>query len=242
MKTLEILPAIDVKEGVAIRLVQGELDKQSKYGDPLEIAAEFVAAGASWIHLVDLDAAFGLGNNFEVLASVIKSVDIKIELSGGIRDDESLNRALSTGCSRINLGTAALEQPEWTESVIKKHGDKIAVGLDVRGRQLSARGWTKSGGDLFETITRLDKAGVARYVLTDITRDGTLTGPNLELLKEVTSFTKTPIVASGGISSLTDIKTLTQFTNLGVEGVIIGKALYAGAFTLAQVLAIAKGE
>jgi phosphoribosylformimino-5-aminoimidazole carboxamide ribotide isomerase/phosphoribosylanthranilate isomerase len=242
MKILDILPAIDVKEGSAIRLVQGELDKQSKYGDPLEIAAEFVAAGASWIHLVDLDAAFGLGNNFEVLASVIKSVDIKIELSGGIRDDESLNRALSTGCTRINLGTAALEQPEWTESVIKKHGDKIAVGLDVRGRQLSARGWTKSGGDLFEAITRLDKAGCARYVLTDITRDGTLTGPNLELLEEVTSFTKTPIVASGGISSLRDVKTLTQLTNDGVEGVIIGKALYAGAFTLAQVLAIAKGE
>jgi len=242
MKTLEILPAIDVKEGVAIRLVQGELDKQSKYGDPIEIATQFVASGASWIHLVDLDAAFGLGNNFEVLASVIKSVDIKIELSGGIRDDESLNRALSTGCTRINLGTAALEQPEWTESVIKKHGDKIAVGLDVRGRQLSARGWTKSGGDLFEAITRLDKAGCARYVLTDITRDGTLTGPNLELLKEVTSFTKTPIVASGGISSLRDVKTLTQLTNDGVEGVIIGKALYAGAFTLAQVLATAKGE
>jgi 1-(5-phosphoribosyl)-5-[(5-phosphoribosylamino)methylideneamino] imidazole-4-carboxamide isomerase/N-(5'phosphoribosyl)anthranilate isomerase len=242
MKTLEILPAIDVKEGVAIRLVQGELDKQSKYGDPIEIATQFVASGASWIHLVDLDAAFGLGNNFEVLASVIKSVDIKIELSGGIRDDESLERALSTGCTRINLGTAALEQPEWTESVIKKHGDKIAVGLDVRGRQLSARGWTKSGGDLFEAITRLDKAGCARYVLTDITRDGTLTGPNLELLKEVTSFTKTPIVASGGISSLRDVKTLTQLTNDGVEGVIIGKALYAGAFTLAQVLATAKGE
>ena len=242
MKTLEILPAIDVKEGVAIRLIQGELDKQSKYGDPIEIATQFVASGASWIHLVDLDAAFGLGNNFEVLASVIKSVDIKIELSGGIRDDESLNRALSTGCTRINLGTAALEQPEWTESVIKKHGDKIAVGLDVRGRQLSARGWTKSGGDLFEAITRLDKAGCARYVLTDITRDGTLTGPNLELLKEVTSFTKTPIVASGGISSLSDVKALTQLTNDGVEGVIIGKALYAGAFTLAQVLATAKGE
>ena len=242
MKILDILPAIDVKEGSAIRLVQGELDKQSKYGNPLEIAAEFVAAGASWIHLVDLDAAFGLGNNFKVLASVIKSVDIKIGLSGGIRDDESLERALSTGCTRINLGTAALEQEEWTESVIKKHGDKIAVGLDVRGRELSARGWTKSGGDLFEAITRLDKAGCARYVLTDITRDGTLTGPNLELLKEVTSFTKTPIVASGGISSLTDVKALTQLTNQGVEGVIIGKALYAGAFTLAQVLAIAKGE
>ena len=242
MKTLEILPAIDVKEGVAIRLVQGELDKQSKYGDPIEIATQFVASGASWIHLVDLDAAFGLGNNFEVLASVIKSVDIKIELSGGIRDDESLNRALSTGCTRINLGTAALEQPEWTESVIKKHGDKIAVGLDVRGRQLSARGWTKSGGDLFEAITRLDKVGCARYVLTDITRDGTLTGPNLELLKEVTSFTKTPIVASGGVSSLSDVKALTQLTDQGVEAVIIGKALYTGAFTLAQVIAVAKGE
>ena len=242
MKILDILPAIDIKEGSAIRLVQGELDKQSKYGNPLEIAAEFVAAGASWIHLVDLDAAFGLGNNFEVLASVIKSVDIKIELSGGIRDDESLNRALSTGCTRINLGTAALEQPEWTESVIKKHGDKIAVGLDVRGRQLSARGWTKSGGDLFEAITRLDKVGCARYVLTDITRDGTLTGPNLELLKEVTSFTKTPIVASGGISSLSDVKALMQLTDQGVEAVIIGKALYTGAFTLAQVIAVAKGE
>ena len=241
MKTLEILPAIDVKEGVAIRLVQGELDKQSKYGDPIEIATQFVASGASWIHLVDLDAAFGLGNNFEVLASVIKSVDIKIELSGGIRDDESLNRALSTGCTRINLGTAALEQPEWTESVIKKHGDKIAVGLDVRGRQLSARGWTKSGGDLFEAITRLDKVGCARYVLTDITRDGTLTGPNLELLKEVTSFTKTPIVASGGISSLSDVKALMQLTDQGVEAVIIGKGLYTGTFTLAQVLATVKG-
>ena len=242
MKLLDILPAIDVKEGSAIRLVQGELDKQSKYGNPLEIATEFVAAGASWIHLVDLDAAFGLGNNFEVLASVIKSVDIKIELSGGIRDDESLERALSTGCTRINLGTAALEQEEWTESVIKKHGDKIAVGLDVRGRELSARGWTKSGGDLFEAITRLDKAGCARYVLTDITRDGTLTGPNLELLKEVTSFTKTPIVASGGISSLSDVKALMQLTDQGVEAVIIGKALYTGAFTLAQVIAVAKGE
>jgi len=242
MKTLEILPAIDVKEGSAIRLVQGELDKQSKYGDPIEIATQFVASGASWIHLVDLDAAFGLGNNFEVLASVIKSVDIKIELSGGIRDDESLNRALSTGCTRINLGTAALEQPEWTESVIKKYGDKIAVALDVDGKVLSPRGGTKSGGDLFQMITRLDKAGCARYVLTDVDRDGTLTGPNLELLKEVTSFTKTPIVASGGISSLSDVKALMQLTDQGVEAVIIGKALYTGAFTLAQVIAVAKGE
>ena len=164
MKDLEILPAIDVKDGVAIRLAKGELDKQSEYGDPLEVAAEFTSSGVSWIHLVDLDAAFGLGNNFEVIDSVIKSVDIKIQLSGGIKDDESFNRALSTGAHRINLGTSALDNPEWVESVIKKHGDKIAVSLDVMGRVLSARGGTKSGGDLFQMITRLDKAGVPKLI------------------------------------------------------------------------------
>jgi phosphoribosylformimino-5-aminoimidazole carboxamide ribotide isomerase/phosphoribosylanthranilate isomerase len=242
MKALEILPAIDVKDGVAIRLTKGELDNQSKYGDPLEVAGEFVKSGVKWIHLVDLDAAFGLGNNFEILDSIIKSVDIKIQLSGGIKDDESLNRALTTNCSRINLGTAALDNPEWVESVIKKHGDKIAVALDVDGKVLSPRGGTKSGGDLFQMITRLDKAGCARYVLTDVNRDGALSGPNLELLKEVTSFTKTPIVASGGVSSLSDVKSLMQLTNQGVEAVIIGKGLYTGAFTLAQVLATVKGE
>ena len=242
MKALEVLPAIDVKDGVAIRLTKGELDNQSKYGDPLEVAGEFVKSGVNWIHLVDLDAAFGLGNNFEILDSIIKSVDIKIQLSGGIKDDESLNRALTTNCSRINLGTAALDNPEWVESVIKKHGDKIAVALDVDGKVLSPRGGTKSGGDLFQMITRLDKAGCARYVLTDVNRDGALSGPNLELLKEVTSFTKTPIVASGGVSSLSDVKSLMQLTNQGVEAVIIGKGLYTGAFTLAQVLATVKGE
>jgi 1-(5-phosphoribosyl)-5-[(5-phosphoribosylamino)methylideneamino] imidazole-4-carboxamide isomerase/N-(5'phosphoribosyl)anthranilate isomerase len=242
MKALEILPAIDVKDGVAIRLTKGELDNQSKYGDPLEVAGEFVKSGVKWIHLVDLDAAFGLGNNFEILDSIIKSVDIKIQLSGGIKDDESLNRALTTNCSRINLGTAALDNPEWVESVIKKHGDKIAVALDVDGKVLSPRGGTKSGGDLFQMITRLDKSGCARYVLTDVNRDGALSGPNLELLKEVTSFTKTPIVASGGVSSLSDVKALMQLTDQGVEAVIIGKGLYTGTFTLAQVLSTVKGE
>ena len=242
MKALEILPAIDVKDGVAIRLTKGELNNQSKYGDPLEVAGDFVKSGVNWIHLVDLDAAFGLGNNFEILDSIIKSVNIKIQLSGGIKDDKSLNQALTTNCSRINLGTAALDNPEWVESVIKKHGDKIAVALDVDGKVLSPRGGSKSGGDLFQMITRLDKVGCARYVLTDVNRDGALNGPNLELLKEVTSFTKTPIVASGGVSSLGDVKSLMQLTNQGVEAVIIGKGLYTGAFTLAQVLATVKGE
>ena len=242
MKALEIFPAIDVKDGVAIRLTKSELNNQSKYGDPLEVANEFVKSGVNWIHLVDLDAAFGIGDNSEILASIIKNINIKIQLSGGIKDEQSLNKALATGCSRINIATSALEQLEWVESVIQKHGDKICVSLDVNGKVLSPRGSNKSGGDLFQVITRLDKARCARYVLTDVNRDGALNGPNLELLKEVTSFTKTPIMASGGVSSLSDVKSLMQLTNQGVEAVIIGKALYTGAFTLTQALATVKGE
>ncbi len=240
IKNLELLPAVDVKDGRAVRLVQGELAKETVYGDPLDVALEFQSAGAEWLHLVDLDAAFGRGNNSELLARVVGALDIKVELSGGIRDDESLNRALATGCTRINLGTAALENPEWTAHVVAKHGDRIAVGLDVRGHVLSARGWTKDGGDLFETLLRLDEDGCARYVVTDVARDGTLTGPNLELLKSVCAASKAPVVASGGISSLDDIRALAALTSIGVEGAIVGKALYAGAFTLSQALEITR--
>ena len=208
MKKLELLPAVDVKDGRAVRLVQGALDKESIYGAPLEVALEFQAAGAEWLHLVDLDAAFGRGSNATLLAEVVAALDIKVELSGGIRDDESLKRALATGCTRINLGTAALEDPEWTAKVISQHGDRIAVGLDVRGTTLAARGWTKEGGELFETIERLDRDGCARYIVTDVAKDGTLTGPNLELLKSVCAATKAPVVASGGVSSLADISAI----------------------------------
>ena len=236
MSYLELLPAVDVKDGRAVRLVQGELDRESIYGSPLEVALEFQAAGAEWLHLVDLDAAFGRGENSELLASVVKALDIKVELSGGIRDDESLRRALATGCTRVNLGTAALENPEWTAQVISQYGERIAVGLDVRGHTLAARGWTKEGGDLFETIERLDRNGCARYVVTDVAKDGTLMGPNFELLKEVCAATKKPVVASGGISSIADIEGLAQLRSIGVEGAIVGKALYAGAFTLQEAL------
>ena len=208
--TLELLPAVDVKEGRAVRLVQGELSKETSYGDPIEVALEFQSAGAEWIHLVDLDAAFGLGSNAELLASVIGKLDIKVELSGGIRDDASLRKALATGCRRVNLGTAALENPEWTSQVVKEFGDRIAVGLDVRGHTLAARGWTQSGGDLFETLERLDRDGCTRYVVTDVAKDGTLQGPNLELLKEVCAATDAPVIASGGISSLADIQALVD--------------------------------
>jgi len=238
MSYLELLPAVDVKDGCAVRLVQGELAKESIYGAPLEVALEFQAAGAEWLHLVDLDAAFGRGSNAALLAEVVGALDIKVELSGGIRDDESLRRALATGCTRVNLGTAALEDPQWTERVIGEFGDRIAVGLDVRGHVLAARGWTKEGGDLFETLARLDKDGCARYVVTDVTKDGTLAGPNLELLQSVCAATNKPVVASGGISSLADIQALCDLNATGVEGAIVGKALYAGAFTLQEALKV----
>ena len=238
MSYLELLPAVDVKDGRAVRLVQGELSQESIYGAPLDVALEFQAAGAEWLHLVDLDAAFGRGDNAELLAQVVGALDIKVELSGGIRDDESLRRALATGCHRVNLGTAALEDPEWTARVIGEFGDRIAAGLDVRGHVLAARGWTKEGGDLFETITRLEKDGCARYVVTDVTKDGTLAGPNLELLQSVCAATKKPVVASGGISSLADIAALCALNQTGVEGAIVGKALYAGAFTLQEALKV----
>jgi 1-(5-phosphoribosyl)-5-[(5-phosphoribosylamino)methylideneamino] imidazole-4-carboxamide isomerase/N-(5'phosphoribosyl)anthranilate isomerase len=240
MSYLELLPAVDVKDGRAVRLVQGELDAETAYGNPLEVALEFQAAGAEWLHLVDLDAAFGRGENSALLAEVVGRLDIKVELSGGIRDDESLRRALATGCRRVNLGTAALEDPEWTAKVIAEFGDRIAVGLDVRGHVLAARGWTKEGGDLFETIERLERDGCARYVVTDVTKDGTLKGPNIELLKEVCAVTRKPVIASGGISSLQDIAELASLNGIGVEGAIEGTALYAGAFTMQEALELTK--
>lgn len=237
MKILELLPAVDVKDGRAVRLVNGELAQESIYGSPLDAALDFQRAGAQWIHLVDLDAAFGRGSNAELLSEVIHKLDIDVELSGGIRDDQSLRAALATGCRRVNLGTAALENPEWTARVISEFGDRIAVGLDVRGRTLAARGWTQEGGDLFETLERLDRDGCARYVVTDVAKDGTLSGPNLELLKSVCAVTQAPVVASGGVSSLADLEALAGLVDVGVEGAIVGKALYAGAFTLEDALA-----
>jgi 1-(5-phosphoribosyl)-5-[(5-phosphoribosylamino)methylideneamino] imidazole-4-carboxamide isomerase/N-(5'phosphoribosyl)anthranilate isomerase len=240
MNFLELLPAVDVKDGRAVRLVQGELSQESVYGSPLEVALDFEKSGAEWIHLVDLDAAFGRGENTALLAEVVGRLDIDVELSGGIRDDESLERAIATGCRRVNLGTAALENPEWTSKVISRYGDQIAVGLDVRGHVLAARGWTQEGGDLFETISRLESDGCARYIVTDVTKDGTLQGPNLELLREVCAVTKKPVVASGGISSLADISALSALREIGLEGAIVGKALYAGAFTLEQALELTR--
>jgi 1-(5-phosphoribosyl)-5-[(5-phosphoribosylamino)methylideneamino] imidazole-4-carboxamide isomerase/N-(5'phosphoribosyl)anthranilate isomerase len=240
---LELLPAVDVASGKAVRLTQGEAGTEEDFGHPLKAAQDWIAAGAEWIHLVDLDAAFGRGHNREVIADVVaQSGAVKIELSGGIRDDHSLEAALELGAARVNLGTAALEDPEWTSKVISKYGDQIAVGLDVRGSTLAARGWTKEGGDLLEVLARLEEDGCARYVVTDVTKDGTLKGPNLELLKLVMQHTNKPVVASGGISTLQDIQDLVDLVPLGLEGAILGKSLYAGRFTLGEALAIGSGH
>ena len=236
---LELLPAVDIAGGRAVRLFQGEAGSETSYGDPLAAALDWQDGGAEWIHLVDLDAAFGRGSNADLLAAVVAALDVKVEMSGGIRDDASLERALATGCARVNLGTAALEDPEWTASAIARHGERVAVGLDVRGTTLAARGWTEEGGDLWEVLARLDTAGCARYVVTDVTKDGTLRGPNLELLTQVCAATSAPVVASGGVSSLDDLVALRTLVPLGVEGAIVGKALYAGAFTLPEALDVA---
>jgi phosphoribosyl isomerase A len=233
---LTLLPAVDVSGGQAVRLVHGAAGTETGYGDPMQAALAWQAAGAQWVHLVDLDAAFGRGSNAQLLAAVVGALDIAVELSGGIRDDASLAAALATGCARVNIGTAALENPDWVAAAIAAHGDKIAVGLDVRGTTLAARGWTRDGGELDEALDRLDAAGCARYVVTDINRDGTLTGPNLNLLRRVCARTSRPVIASGGVSSLADLVAIAGLVPAGVEGAIVGKALYAGAFSLEDAL------
>jgi phosphoribosylanthranilate isomerase len=238
--TLQLLPAVDVAGGQAVRMVQGAAGTETSYGAPLDAALDFARQGAEWIHLVDIDAAFGRGSNAELLAGVIRALDCKVELSGGIRDDESLRKALATGAVRVNIGTAALEDPEWCDRVVGEYGERVAIGLDVRGHTLSARGWTRDGGNLFEVMERLERAGCARYVVTDVNKDGMLLGPNLELLREVCAVTGKPVIASGGVSNLDDLRALAGLEKLGVEGVITGKAIYAGAFTVEQALAVLK--
>jgi 1-(5-phosphoribosyl)-5-[(5-phosphoribosylamino)methylideneamino] imidazole-4-carboxamide isomerase/N-(5'phosphoribosyl)anthranilate isomerase len=240
---LTLLPAVDVSGGRAVRLVQGAADTETSYGDPVDAALAWQEAGARWIHLVDLDAAFGRGTNGPQIADLIGRLDVQVELSGGIRDDAALAAALATGCARVVIGTAALENPAWVREVVADCGERVAVGLDVRGTRLAARGWTSDGGELMEVLGRLEDEGCARYVVTDVTKDGMLAGPNLDLLRAVCAQTDRPVVASGGVSSLADLRAIADLGPIGVEGAIVGKALYAGAFTLPEALAaVAEGQ
>jgi 1-(5-phosphoribosyl)-5-[(5-phosphoribosylamino)methylideneamino] imidazole-4-carboxamide isomerase/N-(5'phosphoribosyl)anthranilate isomerase len=240
VKKFELLPAVDIKQGKAVRLKRGEISDKTIYGTPVECALDFQNSGADWLHLVDLDAAFGVGSNSEIVLEVIDSLNIKVELSGGIRTDESLAKALDTNCDRVILGTAALEDPSWSSKVIKKYGEKIAVSLDVRGETLAARGWVRDGRNLYEAITRLASDGCAMFIVTDISKDGTMQGPNFELLEKVCKFSDVPVIASGGVSSLTDLKKLISMQDIGIKGAIVGKALYEGAFTVEEALAVVK--
>ena len=242
VEALQLLPAVDVQGGQAVQLVQGIAGTQKEFGDPLSAALRWQEEGAAWIHLVDLDAAFGRGSNADLLAGIISRLDVNVELSGGIRDDESLNRALATRCRRVNIGTAALERPEWCEQIIERHGDRVAIGLDVRGERIAARGWTTEGGPWAETLDRLAAAGCQRFVVTDVNSDGMLTGPNLELLDEVCARTSAAVIASGGVSSLDDLRALRALVRDGVEGAIVGTALYLGGFTLAEALEAAGAQ
>ncbi|HET9126541.1 MAG TPA: bifunctional 1-(5-phosphoribosyl)-5-((5-phosphoribosylamino)methylideneamino)imidazole-4-carboxamide isomerase/phosphoribosylanthranilate isomerase PriA [Propionibacteriaceae bacterium] len=236
-----LLPAVDIQQGQAVQLVQGVAGSEKVFGDPLAAARRWQEQGAEWIHLVDLDAAFGRGSNADITARIVSEMGITVELSGGIRDDASLRRALDAGARRVNIGTAALENPEWCERVIGEFGDRVAIGLDVRGTRLAARGWTQEGGDLYETIERLNAAGCRRYVVTDVASDGMLTGPKTDLLADVCARTDAAVVASGGISTLDDLAALYDMVPLGVEGAIIGTALYVGRFTLPDALEVAGG-
>lgn len=237
---LELLPAVDVQGGRVVQLARGRAGSEKVFGDPVEAALHWQDCGAEWIHLVDLDAAFGRGDNRALLAEIVGRLDIGVEVSGGICDDESLLAALASGCRRVNIATAALARPQWCARAIADHGDRVAVGLDVRGRTLAARGWTGGGGDLYEVMGRLDSEGCARYVVTDVDKDGMLQGPNLDLLRDVCAATDRPLVASGGITELADLEALGGLVAAGVEGAVIGTALYEGRFKLQDALALTR--
>lgn len=238
MNRIELLPAIDVTGGRAVRLSSGVVDDRS-WADPAEVARSFEEAGARWVHLVDLDRAFGRGNNDELLARVMSEVDAAIQLSGGIVSRADVEAALGAGPDRVNIATQALDDLEAVRDAIDAFGPRISVCLDVRGERLAARGTSREGGNVWEVLSALNEAGVARLVVTDVTRDGQMRGANLELLARVADATDARIVASGGVNSLADIAALRR---LGIEGAIVGKALYHGAFTLSQALAVAGDE
>ena len=233
MKPIELLAAVDIRSGQAARLQQGSLTTLTTYGAPGEIIDNFIESGASWIHLVDLDAAFGSGNNRALINDLINTKSVKFALSGGVFNQESLDFAISTKAQRINLATSALLDLQWVEKVIDQHKDLLSVSLDVQGSNLIARGTGQAAGDLFEMIGRLDQMGCTRFVITDIETDGALTGPNFELLSKVISVTKVKVVASGGVASAAD---LTKLRALNLDGVILGKALYTGQIDLQEAI------
>jgi 1-(5-phosphoribosyl)-5-[(5-phosphoribosylamino)methylideneamino] imidazole-4-carboxamide isomerase/N-(5'phosphoribosyl)anthranilate isomerase len=236
---LVLLPAVDVAGGRAVRPARAG-GGDEVVGDPLRTALELRDAGAEWLHVVDLDAAFGRGGNRELLAEIVRRLDVPVQLSGGVRDDETLEAALATGCARVNVAASALDRLDWVADVVGRYGDRVTVAVDVRGTRLEPRGSTGAGGvDWAGVVDRLDAAGCRRYVVTDVERDGTLHGPNLRLLADVVTRTGGAVVASGGVASLDDLRAIAA---AGVEAAVVGKALYVGAFTLPEALAALRAD
>lgn len=241
LSPLILFPSIDIAGGQSVRLSRGDRESQESYGSPLEIAETWIQSGAEWIHLVDLDAAYGTGHNRELLSEVVKKCQaINVQVSGGIRDEQSFSAAIATGASRINLATSALLDLDFVEAVISEYKERVAVALDVKDSRLVARGTQEDVGELLTVLNQLEQLGCERYIVTDITRDGALLGPNYELLRSVMAETEKPVIASGGISGLIDIQKLSTLRSMGLEGAILGKALYVGRFSLEQALEEAK--
>lgn len=230
-----LLPAVDIRGGRCVRLVQGDFDRETVYDeDPIAVAKRYASEGAAWLHVVDLDAALeGVPRNRDVVAELIRAVDVPVQCSGGIRDTEAVDAASRAGAARVVLGTGAIRDPAFVTGAVERHGSFVAVGLDVRGSILQARGWTEEAGELWPTLERLVATGVDRFVVTDVARDGMLEGPNLDLLRDVMTRSRKPVVASGGVSSVDDLRAIAA---LGAEACIVGKALYAGRFTLLEAL------
>jgi phosphoribosylanthranilate isomerase len=240
MPALTIIPAVDIQYGRAVQLTRGVSSSEKVFGDPLEMALRWQSAGAQWLHVVDLDAAFSRGSNSDQIAQIVAKTQLNVEVTGGIRDDATLQAALDTGCARVNIGTAAVENPTWCDQMIATHGDKVAVAIDVAGESLATRGWTKTEGDLWPLVERLNRAGCSRLVVTDTQVDGTLTGVNVALLEAVCARTSAAVVASGGVSSADDVAALATLVDRGLDAVIIGTALYVGQITMEQALRAAE--
>jgi phosphoribosylanthranilate isomerase len=235
MKVMDLYPAVDIKSGKAARLTKGQIDSTENFGDPAEVVNQFIEAGSKWIHLVDLDAAFGTGTNKEIIKEITSFPNIAFQLSGGINNQTSLDFAISTNANQINLATSALHDLKWVEEVMQKYGSRLSVSLDVDAgsNQLIARGSGDNLGNLFQMIKRLDSIGCHRYILTDINADGALTGSNFDLIEKVTAVTDAAIISSGGVSSIDDLLKLRE---LQIAGVVLGKALYGGQIDLVSAL------
>ena len=238
---MELFPAIDLIGGCAVRLVKGDYAQKTVYSDnPAEVAKSFAAAGAKYLHVVDLEGAKDGGTpNLETIKNIVENGGLLVEVGGGIRSEEVIKKYLDAGVFRVILGTAAVQNPAFLEEMVQKYGEKIAVGVDIKDGMVAIKGWTEvSAESCFDFYEKLQKIGVRTIICTDISKDGLLSGTNLELYKELSEKFSVDIVASGGVTTLDDVKKLAD---MGMYGAILGKALYTGNIDLKAAVELTKG-